>query len=74
MGDLKLISWDLKLISWHIQNLIEVEDDCQVVMMFDVKKHIESLEARNKALNQIALQMIDEDDWSDFHCRVALDL
>jgi hypothetical protein len=44
------MSRDIEMKAWHIQNLMDVDDDIQVVPMIDAREVVESLEADNKVL------------------------
>lgn len=54
---------DMKTKAWHIQNLIEVEPECQVVELCVAEeleaKYADTLE-QNKALRRVLSGLIDE--------------
>ena len=54
------MSRDIEMKAWHIQNLMDVNDDIQVVPMIDAREVVESLEDDNKVLED-ALRML----WND---------
>ncbi len=47
--------------SWHIQNLIDVEDDCQVVLLtdaFELERERNELAAQNELLLKLISEVV----------------